>query len=197
MPVLEWHFGDTRSGKTTAALAIVGGKDNPDCYYHKGTIDWIGHYSGESIMLLNEYRASSKDAFCTLLSILEGFPADVQIKGGFSPIRVKTIIITCPRPPKALDVSLFGFWHHFDGEFASKDKYSINHELTAWEDVDQVVERIRESGGKIVCHGRQHPLIDGVRDESKYEYTHVTVLGAEHDTQSPIENDMDAMLNAV
>lgn len=33
MPLIEWHFGDTRSGKTYTGYALTGGKDNPNCYY--------------------------------------------------------------------------------------------------------------------------------------------------------------------
>jgi len=29
MPYMEWHFGDTRSGKTFAGYAITGGRDCP------------------------------------------------------------------------------------------------------------------------------------------------------------------------
>ena len=50
---------------------------------------------------------------------------------------------------------LFGQVTKFPGEFASVDKYSDMHEKKAWEDVDQVVERIRESGGKLVAHARR------------------------------------------
>jgi len=74
-------------------------------------------------MFLNEYRASSKEAFCILLSIMEGFPADIKVKGDFCPVRIKKLIITCPRPPKALSCELFGYATHFEGEFATKDKY--------------------------------------------------------------------------
>jgi len=29
MPIIEWHFGETRSGKTYAGYIITGGRDNP------------------------------------------------------------------------------------------------------------------------------------------------------------------------
>jgi hypothetical protein len=87
-------------------------------------------------MFLNEFRASNKEAFCMLLSVMEGFPADIRTKGSFCPVRIDKLIITCPRPPKACMCEMFGLTYSFDGEFASKNKYSESHELEAWEDVD-------------------------------------------------------------
>jgi len=99
-PVSEWHFGHTRSGKTYAGLDSIGGMDNPDCHYQQGNLDWMkGNYMGESILFLNEYRHSGMEAFTNLLTILEGYRAEMPMKGSFVPIRAARVIITCPRPP--------------------------------------------------------------------------------------------------
>jgi hypothetical protein len=76
-------------------------------------------YAGEEILFLNEYRCSNKLAFTNLLSIMEGFPADIPIKGGFTPIRINKLIITCPRPPIGKDVEMFGITKHYRGEYES------------------------------------------------------------------------------
>jgi len=82
-------------------------------------------------MLLNEYRKSTLQDFCSLLTVLEGFPADQEYKGGYTPIRVKRIIITCPRPPEAMTVDGV----RYRGEYESQDKYGAEHGMVAWEDV--------------------------------------------------------------
>ena len=147
---------------------------------------------------MNEFRATGKEAFTNLLSIMEGFPGDVAIKGGFTPVRIKKLIITCPRPPKALSVMLGGYEEHFEGEFATKDKYDPQHLLTAWEDVDQVIERIRESGGKLVCHQRYHPMLDHGFDESVWKYRHVTIIGqSSSEEEAGGLNSIDAMLDEI
>lgn len=73
MPIIEWHFGATRSGKTYTAYLVTGGRDNPECYYHSGNLDWIQNYTGQKEMLINEFRKSSPAAFGHLLHLLEGW----------------------------------------------------------------------------------------------------------------------------
>jgi len=114
-PRIDWYFGKTRSGKTYQAELDVGGKTNPDVYYANGTVHWYSNYAGQSTIIFNEYRKSSLQDFCNLLSVLEGWPADQECKGGFVPIRAKHIIITCPRPPEALEVN----GELYRGEFES------------------------------------------------------------------------------
>ena len=189
-PYIEWHFGDTRSGKTFTCDILVGGRDNRDCHFQQGPFDWITNYNGQEILYLNEYRASSKEAFTQLLSIMEGFPADIKKKGTFVPVRITKLFITCPRPPKETYCELFGLTRHFDGEFASKNKYSVNHELEAWEDVDQVVERIKESGGKLVAHARR-PRENG----TGYEYTSTVIEGNETELELPLKDAMSKLLS--
>lgn len=154
-PVSEWHFGHTRSGKTYAGLDSVGGMNNPDCHYQQGNLDWIkGNYMGEAILFLNEYRHSNMEAFTNLLTILEGYRAEMPMKGSFVPIRAQRVIITCPRPPQALTIMGPYGPETFGGEFESIAKNSTDNTKVAWEDAAQVTERIVESGGKIIYHYR-------------------------------------------
>lgn len=127
-PYIEWHFGETRSGKTYAGCLLTGGKDNPLCHRQMGPFEWVTNYNGQEMMFLNEYRASSKEAFCMLLSIMEGFSADIKKKGSFVPIRINKLIITCPHPPKALECMMFNRKYSFRGEYESVNKYSMEHE---------------------------------------------------------------------
>ena len=189
-PYIEWHFGDTRSGKTFTCDILVGGRDNRDCHFQQGPFDWVTNYTGQEILYLNEYRASSKEAFTQLLSIMEGFPADIKKKGTFVPVRINKLFITCPRPPKALFCELFGEVKSFKGEFERVNKYSPEHELEAWEDVDQVVERIRESGGKLVAHARR-PRENG----TGFEYTSTVIFGNETELELPLKDAMSKLLS--
>ena len=189
-PYIEWHFGDTRSGKTFTCDILVGGRDCKDCHFQQGPFDWVTNYTGQEILYLNEYRASGKEAFTQLLSIMEGFPADIKKKGTFIPVRINKLFITCPRPPKALMCELFGQVVSFRGEYESQNRYSTDHESTAWEDVDQVVERIRESGGKLVAHARR-PRENG----TGYEYTSTVIFGNETELELPLKDAMSKLLS--
>ena len=59
-PYIEWHFGDTRSGKTFTCDILVGGRDNRNCHYQQGQFDWMTNYNGQEILYLNEFRRSDK-----------------------------------------------------------------------------------------------------------------------------------------
>lgn len=152
-PVIEWRFGDTRTGKTYAGLESVGGKDNENVFYQEGNMTWIkGEYEGQQIFFLNEFRKSTMEAFVSLLSMMEGFPAQFAVKGGFTHLRLKKVIITCPRPPKGMNIMMGSGLKFYRGEFDYVDKYGPNHEMLEHEDVNQVIERIRESGGALIHH---------------------------------------------
>lgn len=107
---------------------------------------------------------------------MEGFPCDYEVKGGFKPIRIQKLVITCPRPPKSLEVTLFGRTVQFHGEFSNEVLYDNNTTFKDWEDVNQIIERIRESGGKLVAHARRHPIINGHLYEDRWEYTSVNCI---------------------
>jgi len=57
--------------------------------------------------------------FTNLLAVLEGYPADQEYKGGYTPIRATRVIITCPRPPCAIEVDGI----QYRGEFESRDAF--------------------------------------------------------------------------
>lgn len=91
---------------------------------------------------------------------MEGFRADQEYKGGYTPIRIKLLVITCPRPP--CDMIVDGV--NYPGEFTQREAHWNGsdrlEQRRQWEDVAQVVERIRESGGKMVCFTKT--VVEGV-----------------------------------
>lgn len=99
-----------------------------------GDLDWVkGGYAGQPTILLNEFRKSKMEAFTNLLTVMEGFPADLPVKGGFTPIRINKLIITCPRPPETLTVMTAAGPKTFEGEFAYYNAQT--NEKRAYEDV--------------------------------------------------------------
>jgi len=86
------------------------------------------------MIMYNEFRKSSMEDFCNLLTVMEGFPADQPVKGGFTPVRINKLVITCPRPPATMTV----FGAHgpkvFEGEFSYFN--AATNEKRPFEDVD-------------------------------------------------------------
>ena len=86
-------------------------------------------------------------------------------------------------------MNFFGLTRHFEANTKAKTGIT-DHESTAWEDVDQVVERIRESGGKLVAHARR-PRENG----TGYEYTSTVIFGNETELELPLKDAMSKLLS--
>ena len=140
--------------KTFTCDILVGGRDCKDCHFQQGPFDWVTNYTGQEILYLNEYRASGKRSFHTITIDHGRISSRYQEKGTFIPVRINKFSSPVHVHQKLM-CELFGQVVSFRGEYESQNRYSTDHESTAWEDVDQVVERIRESGGKLVAHARK------------------------------------------
>lgn len=66
--------------------------------WEPGLEKWFDGYEGQKVALLDEYRGDFK--FGMLLSLLDGYPCKVQIKGGSVDWSPTTIYITSPKHPK-------------------------------------------------------------------------------------------------
>lgn len=96
-PVVTWLWGSTGSGKTRAAY-----EQHPDLYAcPPGKLQWFDGYFGQECALLDDLRAPDLP-FAFLLRLLDRYPLQVPIKGGFTRWMPKVIIITAPKPPEEL-----------------------------------------------------------------------------------------------
>lgn len=93
-----------------------------------------------------------------------------EYKGGHTAVRCKTICITCPRPPKSVEID----GEYYEGEFRMFDR--AQNSMVPFEDVDQVVARIRESGGKIILCKKVVGDRGFLRDSDQYTAEDVTEL---------------------
>lgn len=95
-PDVHWYYGSTGSGKTRAVFDLIGDAD----YYSKPPGDlWFDGYTGQQILLLDDFRASWF-TFGYLLRLLDSYPLQVAVKGGYVNFSAKTIYITAPRKPQ-------------------------------------------------------------------------------------------------
>lgn len=91
MPNVYWVYGEAGIGKSRWAYDTFG----IDNIYTVINFTWWDGYDGHETILIDDYRAD----FCKfhdLLKLLDRYPYQVPIKGGFRQLRAKNIIITCP-----------------------------------------------------------------------------------------------------
>lgn len=87
-----WMVGPPGCGKSRTAYQI------DPLLYSKPSGYWWDGYDGEKTILLDDFDGDIK--YCELLKILDRYPLQVPIKGGFTWIRAKNIIITSNKNPK-------------------------------------------------------------------------------------------------
>lgn len=149
------------------------GKQNPGCWYHQGPLGrFLNGYTGQPIILLNDYRASTLESFVTLLSIMEGFPAaNYELKGTQTCVRCKVLIITCLYPP--IDVIHQG--HEYISAFfetmTSAD--GLKKQKKQREDANQVAQRILESNGAMILF--EKIKAKGIAEAIEWRHTEIPI----------------------
>jgi len=96
-----WIHGATGQGKTRKAMELVS-----DSYWKwNHDYKWFDGYQGDDFVILDELRQPTELwEWQKLLCLLDGYPLQVQVKGGFLSWNPKTVIITAPYPPSNVEV---------------------------------------------------------------------------------------------
>lgn len=89
-----WLHGPTGSGKSKHAYSLA-----PDAYWKPPETKWFDGYTGESTVILDDFRYTWF-SFSYLLRLLDRYPMSVENKGGSTPWIPHTIIVTCPNAPE-------------------------------------------------------------------------------------------------
>lgn len=87
--VVRWYWGESGAGKTRAAYGEAG----DDCYVVPARGGWFDNYHGEKHILIDDYDAESFP-IRELLRILDRYPEQVPVKGGFVHLEATHIWIT-------------------------------------------------------------------------------------------------------
>lgn len=90
---VHWWYGPTGSGKTREAFERY-----PDAYSKMGTNKWWDGYSGNEVVIIDDYRRDMC-TFAELLRLLDRYPMLVEVKGGTHQFVARTLIITTPNHP--------------------------------------------------------------------------------------------------
>lgn len=112
-------WGETGTGKTRKAYT-----EYPDLY-RVGSYKWFTSYDGEDVVLFDEFRPENM-IFERLLELTDGYPVEVETKGGHAIFSPNTIIFTSNNDPRSWypDKDMAPFFrrvsevHHFENPFA-------------------------------------------------------------------------------
>lgn len=91
-PEVRWYYGPTGSRKTSSVF-----RDFATVYVKDNTIWWDG-YKQQSCILIDDFDMKSWN-FRDLLRLLDRYPYQGQVKGGYVQINSPFIIITCEHHP--------------------------------------------------------------------------------------------------
>lgn len=92
-PIITWYWGLAGVGKTSIAYD----KHKGNVYIKDGTQWWDG-YSQEEAIIIDDF--DGKWPYRDLLRLLDRYPYQGQVKGGYVKINSKFIYITCEHPPQ-------------------------------------------------------------------------------------------------
>ena len=101
-PTVHWFYGKTGTGKTRTAYedaCRIYGYDN--LWMSKNDDKWFDGYQGQPAVILDDIRPSTHK-FSFLLKLLDRYPIEVPIKGGFARWCPKEIWVTAPSTPREL-----------------------------------------------------------------------------------------------
>ncbi len=98
-PTIRWYWGETGTGKTRAAITEASESYPGDVWWANGGVKWFDGYDGHEAAIFDDFRPE----WCKLamlLRLLDRYPLQVPIKGGFRQWKPAVIYITCPKPPE-------------------------------------------------------------------------------------------------
>lgn len=96
-PTVYWLWGPAGCGKSKMAAELADIHDST--IYFKPAGQWWDGYDQQNIIVLDDLR-SEDYPYSQLLRILDRYPLQAPVKGGFVPLNSRTIVITTPQKPE-------------------------------------------------------------------------------------------------
>jgi hypothetical protein len=103
-PSVHWFWGDTGTGKSRYVMhyEVLGGSGEVDrVYIHNGPFKFFNGYENQDVVLFDDFREGFV-LWGELLSLLDRYPRQVEIKGGWKHWNPKRIYITSAVAPGAM-----------------------------------------------------------------------------------------------
>jgi len=96
-PKVCLYFGGTGTGKTRKAI-----EENPGYFRKHPDTKWFDGYTGQTSLILDDFSgASSKMSLNYVLQLIDRYPIEVEVKGGYEKLLAKKIIITTNNHPNS------------------------------------------------------------------------------------------------
>lgn len=124
--IVEVLWGESGSGKSRYAWDNYG-----EDLYSKPRGEWWDGYTGQLTILLDDYYGYLP--YCELLRVLDRYPYQVPVKGGFVQAQWTRVIITSNKPPR--------MWYSSRTEITAL-KRRINEERFVGTDYDKYMDSI-------------------------------------------------------
>ena len=103
MPRVYWLWGEAGANKSRMAHAVL----TSGTYFKPPDSRWFDGYDGHDVLVLNDLR-NSTFTFSYLLDLLDRYDFQVEVKGGYTPMLAKVIVITCSKSHADLWAELGG-----------------------------------------------------------------------------------------
>lgn len=100
-PIVIWIHGSTGVGKTRFVHDFVSRHGQiSQLWVSNNTMQWFDGYTGQPYALFDDFR-TSQITFSFLLRVLDRYPLQVPIKGGFVQWIPRWIFVTSPQSPES------------------------------------------------------------------------------------------------
>lgn len=92
-PHVTWLWGEAGTGKTRTAV-----EHSPNSFYIKDGTQWWDGYNQEDVIVIDDFEPC-KWPYRDFLRLLDRYPYQGQVKGGYVAVNSPHIFITCEHPP--------------------------------------------------------------------------------------------------
>lgn len=89
-----WLYGPTGTGKSRYAWTA-----EPEAYMKSSSHKWWDGYTGQDVVIVDDYRPSAHLPFNFMLNLFDRYPLSVEVKGATVEFISKTIYVTSPYSP--------------------------------------------------------------------------------------------------
>lgn len=90
-----WLYGSTGTGKSRFAWTAA-----PEAYMKCSSHKWWDGYTGQDVVIVDDYRPSAHLPFHFMLNLMDRYPLSVEVKGATVEFISKKIYITSPYSPQ-------------------------------------------------------------------------------------------------
>ena len=140
MPHVYWLWGAAGSDKSRMARSVL----DCSCFCKAPDTTWFDGYDMQEVLIINDLRQSTF-TFSYLLDMLDRYECRVEVKGGYTPLLAKVVIITCSKSHHDLWAQVGGAANENLQQLTRRIKKEFNVGKATDYQKDCCVQEMRES----------------------------------------------------